>query len=205
MLFRSVIQSSLNTFATILALEVFLERPTTCPSTTNPIPLPMVDSVGGSLPLLLAPHFRTIVIVTGSHKSSRRLPDPSGQEVAMIPSHLFNKPCHTPISLLPTISSLQVRRSRYHNLPTRTNTSITTYRTNLRSATARGTVDHTRGRTIPWNEMSPITLPPTPIPSPSHLPGLRDLHQFKHRPFPVARSEIEREFTITRGSALRRT
>ena len=200
-----MIQPSPNTFGTILAPEVFLERPTTRRSTTNPIPLPMVDSVGESLLLLLVLHFRTIVIVTGNYKSSRRLPDPPGQEVATMPSHLFNKACHTPINLLPTISSLQVRRSHYLNPPTKTNTFITTCPTNLRSVTARGTVDHTRGRTIPWNEMNPITLPPTHTPSPSHLPGLRELHQFKHRPFPAGRSEIEREFTITRGSALRRT
>ena len=123
----------------------------------------------------------------------------------MMPPYLFNKACHTPINLLPTISSPQARRNHYHNLPTKTNTSITTYPTNLRSATARGTVDHTQGRTIPWSEMSRITLPPTHTPSPFHLPGLRDPLRFKRRPFPAAQSEIEREFTITRGSAPRRT
>ena len=201
----TVIQSSPNTFATILAPEVFLERPITWLSTTNHTPLPTVDSVGEFLPLPLVLHFRTIVIVTGSHKSSHHLPDPPGQEVVMMLSHLFNKACRTHTSLLPTICSPQVRRSHYRNPLTRTNTSITTSPTNLRSATGRGMVDHTQGRTIPWNEMSPITLPLTRTLSPSHLPGLRDLHRFKHRPFPVARSEIEREFTITRGSALRRT
>lgn len=203
----TVIQLSQNTSVTILAPEVFLERPTTYQSITNLIPPATADSVGELFPLLLALPFRTIVIANENHRSSRRLPDPPDQGVHMIPSHLFNKGCHTPITLLQTISRLPVRHSRRHNLLTRTNTSTTIYPTNLRSATARETVDHSRGRTIPWNETNPITMSPLPptTPCPSQFLGPRDLHPFKHRPFLAARSEIGRGFIIISDSALRRT
>ena len=203
----TVIQLWQNIFATILALEVFLERPTISQPTTNSIPPAMVDSVGGSFPLLLALPFRTIVIVSESYKSNRRLPDLPGQGVPMIPPHLSNQGYHTPISLLLTISRTRGRHSRRRNLLTRTNTPTTIYPTNPQNATVRGTLDHTRGHTIPRNEMSPIiTVLLSPItPSLSHLPGLRDPHPFKPRPSPAARTETERDSTITRGWALRRT
>lgn len=198
-----------NIFVTILALEVFLERPTTYRSATNFTHPAMVDSVGESLPLRLAlPPFHTIVIASENHKSSH-LPDLPGQEVPMIPVRLSNQGCHIPTNLPPTISRLRVCRRHRHSPPTRTNTSITTYPTNPRSATARETVDHIQGgRTILWNETSPTTMSPPRLinsPHPSHLPGPRDLHPSKHRAFPVARIETGREFIITRGSAPRRT
>jgi len=157
----------------------------------------MADNVGEFLPLLVL-HFRTIVIVTENHRSNPHPPDPPGQGVPMIPPHPSNQGCRTPISLLLMISHLQVLHNLRHNLLTRTNTFITTHPTNLRSV--RETVEHTRGHTILWNEMSPTTMsPPPPInfPYPSHPPGLRDLHPFKRRPFPSVRSG--RDFIITRG------
>ena len=200
----TVIQLSPNTSVTILAPGAFLELPTMYQSITSSTPPTTVDTVEESLSLHLLP-FRTIVIVSENHRSSRLLPGPPGQGVVMMPSHLFNQGCHTPISLLPMTFCLRVHHCQRHSLLTRTNTSITTHPTNLRSATARGTIGHTRGRTIPWNEMSPTTmspLPPTSTPYPFHLPGLRDLHPFKRRTFLAAPNE---EFITIRGWALRRT
>ena len=201
----TAIQLSPNTFVTILAPEVFLEPPTIRQSISNPIPLAMVDSVGESLPLRLVLPFLMIVIGSEKCKSNHLPPDLPGQGVAMMPSHLSNQDRHTPISLLQMISRLQVHRNRRHNLPIRINISITLYPLNLRNTTATETVNHTRGRTIPYNEMSPITMSPLSPTSTRylfHLPGLRDLHPSKHSPFLVARNE---EFIITRGWVPRRT
>ena len=195
----TAIQLLLNTFATILAPEVFPEHPTIYQSITNLILPAMVDSVGESLLLPVLP-FHTIAIVNENHKSSRRLPGLPGREVAMT-LHLFTRRYHIPISPLPTIFPLQVRHSCHSNLLTRTNTSITIHPTNPQSATVRETADHTQGRTILWNGMNPtIISPPPPISIyRSHLPGLRVQHRSKHRPSLEARSESERECITTRG------
>ena len=194
----TAIQLSLNTFETILAPEVSLERPTTRQSTTNPIPPATVGSVGEYLPLRLVLPFRTIVIVSGSRPFNHRLPDLPGQGVPMMPFPLFNQGCRTPINFLPTISHLRVRHNRSRNPFTRNNTFVTTHPTSLWTATARGTVGRTRGRMTLWSEtnLTITRLPHTNTPYNFHLPGLRDLRQSKRRAFLPARSE---EFITIRG------
>ena len=194
----TAIQLLLNTFETILAPGAFLERPTILQLIMNPIPPPTAGSVGESRPLRLLLPFRTI---------NRHLLGLPGQEVPMTPSPLSNQRCHTPISLLLMTSRLQVRHNHNHNHNplSRNNTSATTRPMNLRSGTVTGTVDHTRGRTTLWSEMSLTTtlrLPPTNTPYQFHLPGHRDRRRSKRRVFLVVRNE---EFTTIRGSVPRRT
>lgn len=192
----TAIQLLLNIFETILAPGAFLERPIILQLITNPIPPPTAGSVGESRPLRLLLPFRTI---------NRHLLGLPGQEVPMTPFPLSNQRCHTPISLLLMKSRLQVRHNRNHNPLSRNNTSATTHPMNLRSGTVRRTVDHTRGRTTLWSEMSLTTtlrLPPTSTPYQFHLPGHQDQRRSKRRVFLVARNE---EFTTIRGSVPRRT
>src|SRR5258705_316653 len=122
-----------------------------------------------------------------------------------MPPLLSNQGCHTPINPLPMIFHLRAPHSRNRNLPTRTNTPITTCPTNLRSAIAREMVGCIRDLTILSKEMNPITmfpLPPTNTLYPSHHRDLQDPHPFRPRASPAARNE---EFTTTRGSARGRT
>ena len=194
----TAIQLLLNTFETILAPEVFLERPTVPQSFTNLFPPATAGSVGESLPLCLVLPFPTIAIVSEIHKFNRPLPDLPGQGVPMMPFPLFNQGCHTPISLLLTTSHLQAPYSHSHSLFTRNSTSATTHPTNLQSGIARGTIDHTRGHMTLWSETNLIImlrLLPTNTPYRFRLPGLRDPHRSKHRAFLAAKSE---DFIITR-------